>query len=227
MNSQETINRQLLHNWFSRAEWIAADCVPDGLSRINGLVTHQQPFAVLVTATANGDREQSIGATVQTICAAHEAGWICSPIRLSYRQDQEQLLQSDLALAIYRKDNDTDGDAVDTTERLMAFVVLTLHSLDHKVAVMAGAKRTGSLDDSGVFSNSFRTDKMTSFQLRRYLGRLHGKDYALLELSVERAGIWSRAAWEYRGTQPAVLYGGRELWRTRNPKFEFGSFECI
>ena len=180
-----------------------------------------------MAATASGDGDQSIGATVQTICAAHEAGWICSPIKLSYRQGQEQLLQSDLALAIYKRDNDTAGDAVDITEPLMAFVVLTLQSLDHKVAVMAGAKRTGSLDDKGVFSNSFRTDKMSSFLLRRYLGKLHGKDYALLELSVERAGIWSRASWEYRGTQPAVLYGGRELWRTHNPKFEFGSFECI
>ncbi|MDP3509089.1 MAG: hypothetical protein Q8T09_14030, partial [Candidatus Melainabacteria bacterium] len=186
MNSQETINRRSLHNWFARAAWAAAVCVPDGLSRINGLVTHQQPFAVLVTATANSDREQSIAATVQTICAAHEAGWSCSPIKLSYRQGAEQLLQSDLALAIYKRDNDTAGDAVDMTEPLMAFVVLTLQSLDHKVAVMAGAKRTGSLDDKGVFSNSFRTDKMSTLLLRRYLGRLHGKDYALLELSVER-----------------------------------------
>jgi hypothetical protein len=227
MNSQKTIDRQLLHSWFSKSEWVAADCVPDGLSRINELVTHQQPFAVLVTAAANGDREKTIAATVQTICSAHEAGWICSPIRLSYRQGEEQLLQSDLALAIYKRDNDTAGDAVDITEPLMAFIVLTLQSLDHKVAVTAGAKRTGSLDDKGVFSNSFRTEKMSSFLLRRYLGRLHGKDYALLELSVERAGIWSRASWEYRGTQPAVLYGGRELWRTHNRKFEFGSFECI
>jgi hypothetical protein len=154
MNSQETINRQSLHKWFARAAWVAADCVPDGLSRINGLVAHQQPFAVLVTATANGDREQSNGATVQTICAAHEVGWICSPIRLSYRLSEEQLLQSDLALAIYKRDNDTAGDALDMTERLMAFVVLTLQSLDHKVAVMARAKRTGSLDDKGVFSNA-------------------------------------------------------------------------
>lgn len=94
----------------------------------------------------------------------------------------------------------------------MAFVVQTLQGLDYKIAVMAGAKRTGRLDHSGVFSNSFRTDKMSPYLLRRYLGRLHGKNYALLELSVESAGIWSRAAWEYRGTQPTILYGGRQLF---------------
>jgi hypothetical protein len=57
--------------------------------------------------------------------------------------------------------------------------------------------------------------------LRRYLSRLHGKHYDLMELSVESAGIWSRAAWEYRGTQPAVLYGGGGLWRARNRIVDF------
>lgn len=76
------------------------------------------------------------------------------------------------------------------------------------VATKRLAQRSYSLDDKGVFSNSFRTDEMSSFQLRRYLGRLHGKEYALLELSVECTGIWSRAAWEHRGTQSALLFGG-------------------
>lgn len=179
-----------------------------------------------MTAAANDDRAQSIAATVEAVCAAHEAGWICSPINLSYRQGRGQPLQSDLALVIYRRDNDDSGEPSDTTARLMAFVVQTLQGLDHKIAVMAGAKRTGRLDHSGVFSNSFRTDKISPYLLRRYLGRLHGKNYALLELSVESAGIWSRAAWEHRGTQPTILYGGGELWRAHNPEFEFGSFEC-
>jgi len=222
----DTTSIDSLRRWLRRPEWTSADTVPEGLSRVQQLIDQGRPFAILVTSSTTGDTEKSISATVDFIVKAHASGWICAPINLSYRPLRAEVLQSDLAVVVYKKLTDAEEEMVTMLKDLRTFVTQSLQVLDHRLAMMVGTKRTGRLDASGVFSNSFRSSNLTAYVLRRYLSCLHCKNYCLLELSTETGGVWSRASWEYRGVQPAILYGRWDRWR-ESSHFEFGDFPLM